>query len=53
MDLFCTTIQIDEHPLIDISPSVMDDEGLAALLEVTVDELLGLTWQDDIPSPAV
>ena len=43
MDLFCTTAQIDETSMIDISPEVMDDEGLAALLEVTVDELLGLT----------
>lgn len=53
MDLFCTTVQIDEHPMIDISPEVMADEDLAALLEVTVDQLLGITWQDDIPSPAV
>jgi hypothetical protein len=42
MDRFLTTAQIDEHPLIDISPRVMSDEQLAALLEVTVDELLGL-----------
>lgn len=28
--------------MIDISPDVLDDEGLAALLEVTVDQLLGL-----------
>lgn len=51
MDLFCTTVQIDEHPLIDITPGIMEDEHLAALLEVTVDELLGLTWTDDIPDP--
>jgi hypothetical protein len=50
MDLFCTMIQIDEHPLIDISPNVMDDEGLAAMLEVTVDELWGIVWVDDIPT---
>lgn len=43
MDRFLTTAQIDEHPLIDISPEVMTDEQLAALLEVTVDQLLGLT----------
>jgi hypothetical protein len=53
MDLFSTTIQIDEHPMIDISPDAMSDETLAALLEVTVDEMLGLTWTDDIPDPAV
>lgn len=39
MDCFTTTAQIDEHPLIDIT--WMSDEELAALLEVTVDQLLG------------
>lgn len=39
MDRFATTAQIDEHPLIDIT--WMTDEELAALLEVTVDQLLG------------
>jgi hypothetical protein len=39
MDLFLTTVQIEEHPLIDIT--FMTDEELAALLEVTVDQLLG------------
>ena len=38
MDLFITTVQIDENPLIDIT--FMTDEELAALLEVTVDQLL-------------
>jgi hypothetical protein len=38
MDLFLTTVQIDENPLIDIT--FMTDEELAALLEVTVDQLL-------------
>lgn len=42
MDRFCTTAQIDETSMIDISPEVMTDEQLAALLEVTVDQLLGL-----------
>lgn len=39
MDSFLTTVQIDENPLIDIT--FMTDEELAALLEVTVDQLLG------------
>ena len=39
MDLFLTTVQIDENPLIDIT--FMTDEELAELLEVTVDQLLG------------
>ena len=39
MDSFITTVQIDENPLIDIT--FMTDEELAALLEVTVDQLLG------------
>jgi len=39
MDPFITTVQIDENPLIDIT--FMTDEELAALLEVTVDQLLG------------
>lgn len=39
MDRFTTTAQIDENPLIDIT--WMTDEELAALLEVTVDQLLG------------
>jgi hypothetical protein len=39
MDLFLTTVQIEEHPLIDIT--FMTDEELSALLEVTVDQLLG------------
>lgn len=43
MDLFCTTVQIDEHPLIDITD--MPEQELM--------ELLGVTWIDDIPSPAV
>lgn len=41
MDHFTTTAQIDEHPMIDIT--WMTDEELAALLEVTVDQLLGLS----------
>jgi hypothetical protein len=39
MDSFIITVQIDENPLIDIT--CMTDEELAALLEVTVDQLLG------------
>jgi hypothetical protein len=39
VDSFITTVQIDENPLIDIT--FMTDEELAALLEVTVDQLLG------------
>lgn len=39
MDHFTVTVQIDENPLIDIT--WMTDEELAALLEVTVDQLLG------------
>lgn len=38
MDRFTTTAQIDEHPLIDIT--FLTDEELAALLEVTVDQLI-------------
>jgi hypothetical protein len=41
MDPFLTTVQIDENPLIDIT--WMTNEELAALLEVTVDELLGMS----------
>ena len=40
MDHFTTTVQIDENPMIDIT--WMTDEQLAELLEVTVDQLLGL-----------
>ena len=41
MDHFTTTVQIDEHPMIDIT--FLTDEELAALLEVTVDQLLGVS----------
>lgn len=40
MDHFTTTAQIEEEMPIDIT--WMCDEELAALLEVTVDQLLGL-----------
>jgi hypothetical protein len=39
MDCFTVNVQVEEHPLIDIT--FMTDEELAALLEVTVDQLLG------------
>lgn len=51
MNPFLMNPQIEELSLIDISSGIMEDEHLAALLEVTVDELLGLTWTDDIPDP--
>jgi len=41
MDCFTVNVQVEEHPLIDIT--TMTDEELAALLEVTVDELLGIS----------
>ena len=40
MDHFTTTAQIEEEMPIDIT--WMSDEELAALLEVTVDQLLGM-----------
>jgi hypothetical protein len=43
MDHFTTTAQIEEMP-IDIT--WMSDEELAALLEVTVDQLLGLEVEE-------
>lgn len=41
MDCFTVNVQVEEHPFIDIT--WMSDEELAALLEVTVDELLGMS----------